>query len=114
MKSDTSSKRSLLGIVVVQILIFMLILLTFSIIWCTKNFGNVGMEEIVFTLNMPLKGTSTNYFYSYFMKALLPTVIFFAIELWLWNRKWKVIYSLEFEIKSKVYCVHLYPVNRSP
>lgn len=114
MKSKSYLKGRLLGTVIVQIFLFLLILLTLSIVWCTNNFGNVGMEEIVFTLNMPLKGTSTNYFYSYFVKAFLPAVVLFAIELLLWNRKSKKVYSLQVEIKSKNYCVRLYPISKSP
>lgn len=114
MNSKTYSKGRLLGTVIVQILFFALMLLSFSIIWCTKNFGNVGMEEIIFTLNMPLKGTSTNYFYSYFVKAFLPTFVLFAIELLLWNIKSKKVYSLQVDVRSKNYCVKLYPINKSP
>lgn len=114
MKSKTSAKGRIFGVIVAQFIIFVLILLTFSMIWCTKNFGNVGMEEIIFTLNMPLKGTSTNYFYSYFVEALLTSLVLFAVELMLWNKKKKKIYSLEFEIKGRKRCMPLYPVSKSP
>ncbi|MDE6052453.1 MAG: LTA synthase family protein [Lachnospiraceae bacterium] len=71
------------------------------------------MEEIIFTLNMPLKGAAINYFHSYCVQAILPASVIWAIELVLWNRGSKKTYSLQVEIKSKKYCVKLYPVNES-
>lgn len=55
-------------------MLLVLVLLSFSLEWCLDNFGNIGFEEIVFTLNMPLKGTSVNYFYSYTLYVLIPTI----------------------------------------
>lgn len=68
-----------LAAIVRQICVFFLLLLSFSLIWCISNFGNIGLNEIVFTLNMPLKGTANSYFVSYFGYALLPTLILFGI-----------------------------------
>lgn len=114
MELKINSKNGILGTVIVQTLVFVLMLLTFSMAWCAKNFGNVGMEEIVFTLNMPLRGTSTNYFYSYFLQAFLPMIVFFTIELLLWRVKRKKVYSLVFGINDRSRIVRLYPLNESP
>lgn len=64
-----------------QILIFLLILLTCSLLWCLKNFGDIGLNEMIFTLNMPLEGVANNSLASYILMAFLPTVLIFLAEL---------------------------------
>ncbi len=59
----------------VQIIVCILVLLTFSMKWCMKYFGNISMNEIMFTLNMPLKGASNEYYTTYLIEALSPSVI---------------------------------------
>ena len=58
----------------VQVAVCVLILLTFSMKWCMKYFGNIGMNEIMFTLNMPLKGASNEYYATYLLEVFTPTV----------------------------------------
>ena len=70
-----------LAAMVRQLLVFFMLLLSFSLVWCINNFGNIGLSEIVFTLNMPLKGTANSYFVSYFLLAFLPAAVFWGIEL---------------------------------
>lgn len=67
--------------VIIQILVFVLMLLSFSMMWCVDNFGNIGLSEIVFTLNMPLKGTANSYFQTYFLYAFFPAAVLFGLEL---------------------------------
>ena len=59
----------------VQIVVCILVLLTFSMKWCMKYFGNISMNEIMFTLNMPLKGASNEYYTTYLIEALTPSII---------------------------------------
>lgn len=66
-----------------QIVLFLFILLTFSLLWCLRNFGNIGLNEIIFTLHMPLKGASNEFMANYFLTALLPSVLIMAAELFL-------------------------------
>ena len=54
--------------------LFLLLLLSFSLNWTGDNFGGVGFDEIMFHLNMPLKGTGQSFIGSYFRKALFPAV----------------------------------------
>lgn len=63
-----------------QLILFIFLLLTFSLFWCLRNFGNIGLNEIVFTLNMPLKGTSVSFMADYFRTALFPAVFLLAAE----------------------------------
>ena len=54
--------------------LFLLLLASFSLNWTGDNFGGVGFDEIMFHLNMPLKGTGQSFIGSYIKKALLPAV----------------------------------------
>lgn len=70
----TTIKKGFLNIFF-EVIIYVLILLSFSVKWCTEHFGNISMSEIVFTLNMPLKGTPNEYFHSYISAAFVPSLI---------------------------------------
>ena len=80
MKKICLQKR--LMIILYEIILYFLILLSFSLRWCTAHFGNISMSEIIFTLNMPLKGTPNEYFYAYFTEAFLASVAGY-MGLWL-------------------------------
>ena len=54
------------------IAIFILLLLSLSLNWIGANFGGVTFDEILFHLNMPLKGTGEDYIHTYITKALIP------------------------------------------
>ena len=73
------------GLVVVHALVLALLMLTFSFIGGLCNYGNVTFEEMVFHLNMPLKGTSVDLVQDYVRKALVRSLIAFAVfELLVW------------------------------
>lgn len=69
-------KIKIIGRIIASILVFVLLLLTFSLLWAKNNYGNIGFEEIVFHLNMPLQGAAENFVYSYIKTALLPALLF--------------------------------------
>ncbi len=79
-KSETSEntvkkkmpKKQVAGVIIFLSCLFVLLLITFSLNWIAANFGYVGFDEIIFHINMPLKGTGDNYIGSYIHKALLP------------------------------------------
>lgn len=62
----------------VTILTFLLCLLTFSLLWAESKYGNIGFEEIVFHLNMPLKGVASDILETYCLQALFPACAAFA------------------------------------
>ncbi|MCD8104619.1 MAG: hypothetical protein LUF35_06380 [Lachnospiraceae bacterium] len=66
----------------VYIFILLVLLLYFSVQWGIANYGNIGMDEIVFTLSMSLEGTSQTFINSYLRSALLPTVVLFVLFFW--------------------------------
>lgn len=63
-----------MGKVVLFAVLFLVTLLIFSYHWTTREFGAITFAEIIFTLNMPLQGTSSTFINSYLLRALLPAV----------------------------------------
>ncbi|MDO5813203.1 MAG: LTA synthase family protein [Bacillota bacterium] len=53
---------------------FLNIFLLFVNIWVYYNFGNVKIQEILFTLLSPTSGTDLSLIYSFILKALVPTI----------------------------------------
>lgn len=89
-------KRALriVGLCLRQILILALFVLTFGLLWGVENYGNIGLDEIIFTLNMPLAGTSDSLVNSYLLNGLLPAVLLFIAETLVTCVPLKKIYSL--------------------
>lgn len=77
MKKSSENKREKRGIagkIILYVVIFLVLLLTFSYHWTAREFGNITFAEIIFTMNMPLQGTSSTFVNSYILRALLPSV----------------------------------------
>ena len=64
-----------IGTALAGAVLFLLLLVTTSLTWARDHYGNIGMEEIMFHLHMPLEGTSQALLDSYFATALLPAVV---------------------------------------
>lgn len=60
---------------IVLIIGCVLCVITFSLIWTRRFYGNIGFEEIIFHLRMPIKGTSTTIIYSFIKNCIFPTLI---------------------------------------
>ena len=57
--------------------VFLLLLLTFSISWAIRNYHNIGFDEILFHLNMPLQGA--DYYINDYLRAVMkPATGIFA------------------------------------
>jgi phosphoglycerol transferase len=97
--------------IVLILALFVLDLLTFSFVWCTQNFGNIGLNEIVFTMNMPLEGTSTDYFYSYFRGAFCPAVIVLVLEILIFAMPVSKKFVVHIGIRERKFCVTVFPVR---
>lgn len=54
--------------ILLQAVIFLCLILSLSLLWGKNNFGNIGFGEIIFHLNMPLKGTSSEFIGDYIKK----------------------------------------------
>ena len=72
MEHDVMKKKRIL-IVLFFAAIFILLLISLSLNWVAANFGGVGFDEIMFHLNMPMKGANS-YVDSYIKKTLLPAI----------------------------------------
>ena len=56
------------------IALLILLWVSFSLNWIGDNFGGVGFDEIMFHLNMPLKGAGQSFVGSYIKKVIVPAV----------------------------------------
>lgn len=91
--------------ILLQIGFFILLLSAFSLLWVLGNFGNVGMDEIVFHLNMPLKGASQDFVISYILAALCPAVVVCVI----FSIPVKYTYYIAIKVNSKKIRISVYP-----
>lgn len=64
--------RGVAGKIMLYVVVFLVMLLTFSYHWTAREFGDITFAEIIFTMNMPLQGTSSTFVNSYILTALLP------------------------------------------
>lgn len=91
------------------LLIIILLLLTLSLKWGIENFGNIGMEQIIFTLNMPLDGSSSDFTNDYMKKVLIPIIVLFLYALFDILRRKKYQYYVMFgETKIQVYPIKVH------
>lgn len=85
------------------ILVFITIFLCVSLFWLKKNFGNIGIDEIAFTLSNKMGGTPESMFLSYY-KFVIPPMIFFIVSFILINytlHKINLKYLLYLKISKK-------------
>lgn len=64
------------GRVVLHIVLLLLVILTLGLRWADDNFGMVSFDEIVFHINMPLEGTSSNLLQDFMKEAVLGGFLF--------------------------------------
>lgn len=77
-KKETGRRAKAVG---VGLWLFLLLFLTLSLIWAAVHFGRIGMDEILFTLNMPLEGSGSGFVQAFLLQALLPAVLLAAAAL---------------------------------
>lgn len=101
--------------VIKNIIVFIILLLSFTISitmnWIYKTFGNIGLEEILFQINVPSTNTNVDYFYDYINNALvyilLYTIITFILLCFIF-RKRKIRYAkrMKDDNKDKILVVY--------
>jgi len=64
---------------VLHLLVLILLWLTLSLSWGLSRFGNVGFEEIVFHLNVPLEGSTTDLVVDYLKTVSCEVALSFAL-----------------------------------
>ena len=65
MENKNRKRKSRLQVALFFLLEIVFLLMSFSLRWATENYGNIGLDEIIFQLSMPLAGTATHIFISY-------------------------------------------------
>ena len=89
----------------VVLLIFIALFITFSIYWVYKNTGNVTLEQLIFHLKVPIKGTNIGMVFDYMLWTFSRIlVIIFGVGLLIYffekkmkiklNKKKKILYSI--------------------
>ena len=97
-----------------SILLFINILIILTNVWIFDNFGNVKIQEILFTLLSPTSGTDSSVVYSYLLKVLLIAVLFTVISCFivLYTRKkskyFKYIKNVGAFLLLYLYFYHVY------
>lgn len=86
------------------VIIILGLFIIFSTNWLLANFGGVSVEEIVFTLKVPLKGTDMTTIYKFILNVLLKTII--SIE----TIYYLIIKDYDYELKIKN--IKIYPINK--
>ncbi|MDO5298208.1 MAG: sulfatase-like hydrolase/transferase [Clostridia bacterium] len=64
--------------IAVHLPLFVLIFLSSSYHWALSNYGNISFEEMIFHINMPLRGTANSFIEDFTLNAALPAVVIFA------------------------------------
>lgn len=100
-----------IGALFLHFIVLLLVLLTFSLLWAQKNYGNIGFEEILFHLNMPLKGTSEDIIIDYIKTAGIPTLVFFIIYLLVIFWPGKNIYQLQMKFGKRNWKMQIFPIR---
>lgn len=59
--------------------LFVNVLLLFTNIWIYSNFGNVKIQEILFTILSPTSGTDSSLISSFILKSLFPTILLITL-----------------------------------
>ena len=102
-KNKSGKSRNFIAL----ILMFILYILISSIFWGSNHFGNISMDEIIFTLNMPLEGSGSDFITDYIVHVLLPAIIIFIVLSIDIFRKKKRTYKIQFN--KKIF--NIYPCN---
>lgn len=85
-------RKNIILLVIVTLFSFLSIFLLFTNCWIYNNFGDVKIQEILFTLLAPTSGTDMSLVYSFILKVLLPTiflVILFILVILFLHKKMK-------------------------
>lgn len=75
MEKRVWKKKDILFSITKYLSIVIIIFLALTLKWAVNNFGNISMEEIVFTLNMPLEGTANDTLNGYYTCVIIPVLI---------------------------------------
>ncbi|MCD7885527.1 MAG: sulfatase-like hydrolase/transferase [Lachnospiraceae bacterium] len=99
------------GHLIVYLLLFLALLIFFSVQWGIANYGNIGMDEIVFTLSMSLEGTSRTFINSYVKSAVIPSVMYVALLFLIFHISDHYRYRLVIRTPHKTRTLQFFPLR---
>jgi len=67
--------KKFLKYLIIYIIIFLACTLFYTVNWLYETFGNLTLNEVVFQLKVPMKGTNTEFIYNYVTHQLVYIVI---------------------------------------
>ena len=67
-----NGKRKAVTSILLHGCVWILLFLTFALIWSLCNYGNISMDEILFHLSISLKGTSRDILLGFLLDVILP------------------------------------------
>ena len=100
--------RSVLTLILIVLFVFIGFLALFSAMWCSKTYGDIGFDAILFTLFSNLTGVSTELVVSYLKYAIPPTVLCTAAVCFILLFKPKK----KLEVSVKNFKLALFPFKR--
>ena len=79
--SGTARIRTALFDVILAVLLFLVVLLGITRSWAKVAFGGVTVDELIFHIKVPLKGTDTTTIVSYIQNVVFPSALFAVLFL---------------------------------
>lgn len=79
--SGTARIRQVLFDVILTVLLFLVVLLGITRSWAKVAFGGVTVDELIFHIKVPLKGTDTTTIASYIQNVVFPSALFAVLFL---------------------------------
>ena len=74
-KKKQHSLLKIIGYIAVVLITFISLLIFFSVRWCLKTWQHLSVDELIYTMTAPIKGTGNGMINEYMLKALLPSII---------------------------------------
>lgn len=108
------NKRRKWPYIIGLILLFIGLLLAFSVKWIYDTYGNITIYSILYLINSPMSGTDSTYIISYIKQSLLPVLAIMVLIIFLTNnfyRKKYCINSKKGVKKDENYLVSIYVVK---
>ena len=103
MKNKKQKKENKIVSILLAILIFLDLVLVLGLNWVIINIGVVSIDEVIFHLKVPLKGTSHDLIYEAIKSCLIPAIIITVLFVYLILMKHKT----EVTLKIKLFKINL-------
>lgn len=96
-----------LKLIIKFIFIFLVVLIFLSTRWSINTYGNLSVDELLFHLTVPIKGTESGLIINFIKNSLIPTVIISISLLVIIQYIYYVINQLR-GIEIKIFCKKWY------